>query len=73
MTWREYHELTKHTVESLRRSRHFLDWANMPNPSLGAKLGNTVIVHIDIVCTTLVTPGRLWPSVRDPSDAKPMR
>ena len=32
MTWREYHESTKHTVESLRRSRHFLDWANMPDP-----------------------------------------
>jgi SagB-type dehydrogenase family enzyme len=28
----EYHESTKHSVESLRRSRHFLDWANMPDP-----------------------------------------
>jgi SagB-type dehydrogenase family enzyme len=32
MTWREYHELTKHSVETLRRTRHNLDWANMPNP-----------------------------------------
>ena len=32
MTWLEYHELTKHSVESLRRNRHYLDWANMPNP-----------------------------------------
>ena len=32
MTWREYHEATKHSVESLRRSRHVLDWANMPDP-----------------------------------------
>src|ERR1700735_3554365 len=32
MTWREYHEATKHTVESLRRARHVLDWANMPDP-----------------------------------------
>jgi SagB-type dehydrogenase family enzyme len=32
MTWREYHEATKHTVESLRRAPHSLDWANMPNP-----------------------------------------
>lgn len=32
MTWREYHELTKHSVESLRWDPHFLDWANMPNP-----------------------------------------
>jgi len=32
MTWREYHELTKHSVESLKRSPHFLDWANMPDP-----------------------------------------
>ena len=32
MTWREYHELTKHSVESLRRTEHYLDWANMPNP-----------------------------------------
>ncbi len=30
--WRNYHDATKHTPESLRRSRHFLDWANMPDP-----------------------------------------
>jgi SagB-type dehydrogenase family enzyme len=30
--WRVYHEFTKHTVEKLRRSQHYLDWANMPNP-----------------------------------------
>jgi SagB-type dehydrogenase family enzyme len=32
MTWREYHELTKHSPESLRRAAYYLDWANMPNP-----------------------------------------
>lgn len=32
MTWRDYHEATKHSVESLRRSQHFLDWKNMPDP-----------------------------------------
>jgi SagB-type dehydrogenase family enzyme len=32
MTWLEYHELTKHSAESLRRTLHYLDWANMPNP-----------------------------------------
>ena len=32
MTWQEYHELTKHSAESLRRTQHYLDWANMPNP-----------------------------------------
>jgi SagB-type dehydrogenase family enzyme len=32
MTWREYHELTKHSAESVRRIHHYLDWANMPNP-----------------------------------------
>ncbi|HME07876.1 MAG TPA: hypothetical protein VKG25_12545, partial [Bryobacteraceae bacterium] len=33
MTWREYHESTKHSVESLRRARsRVLDWANMPDP-----------------------------------------
>jgi SagB-type dehydrogenase family enzyme len=32
MTWREYHEATKHSVESLRRAPHVLDWANMPDP-----------------------------------------
>ena len=31
MTWREYHESTKHSVESLRRAPHTLDWANMPD------------------------------------------
>jgi SagB-type dehydrogenase family enzyme len=30
MTWREYHEATKYSVESLRRQ--VLDWANMPDP-----------------------------------------
>ena len=30
--WREYHEATKHSPQSIRRSRHFLDWANLPNP-----------------------------------------
>jgi SagB-type dehydrogenase family enzyme len=32
MTWREYHEATKHSPESLRRLQHVLDWANMPDP-----------------------------------------
>jgi SagB-type dehydrogenase family enzyme len=32
MMWREYHEATKHTVESLRRAPRSLDWANMPDP-----------------------------------------
>jgi hypothetical protein len=32
MTWCEYHEATKHSVESLRQMRQVLDWANMPDP-----------------------------------------
>ena len=32
VTWREYHEATKHTVGSLSRAPHLLDWSNMPNP-----------------------------------------
>src|SRR5579872_545471 len=32
MTWREYHESTQHSVESLRQALHVLDWANMPDP-----------------------------------------
>jgi hypothetical protein len=32
MTWREYHDSTGHSVESLRRVPHVLDWANMPDP-----------------------------------------
>ena len=32
MTWREYHQSTKHSVESLSRAPHALDWANMPDP-----------------------------------------
>src|ERR1700686_999954 len=32
MTWREYHESTKHSVASLRRTPHVLDWVNMPDP-----------------------------------------
>ena len=32
MIWREYHEATKHSAASLRRTPHVLDWANMPDP-----------------------------------------
>jgi SagB-type dehydrogenase family enzyme len=32
LSWRSYHEATKHTPERLRQSAHTLDWANMPNP-----------------------------------------
>ncbi len=32
MAWREYHDLSKHRTESLRRTRRGLHWANMPNP-----------------------------------------
>jgi len=32
MAWREYHEFTKHSVEALRRTQHYLDWGNMPGP-----------------------------------------
>ena len=32
MTWSEYHESTKHSIESLKRAPHLLDWANMPDP-----------------------------------------
>ncbi len=32
MTWREYHDSTKHSVESLRRAQYGLDWENMPDP-----------------------------------------
>lgn len=28
----KYHHSTKHTVEKLNANRHFLDWANQPNP-----------------------------------------
>jgi SagB-type dehydrogenase family enzyme len=32
MTWREYHQSTKHTAQALRRTQHTLDWKNMPDP-----------------------------------------
>jgi SagB-type dehydrogenase family enzyme len=32
LIWREYHEFTKHSVQSLRRTQHVLDWNNMPDP-----------------------------------------
>ena len=32
MAWREYHEFTKHSVQSLRQARNVLDWKNMPDP-----------------------------------------
>ncbi len=32
MSWRDYHEFTKHSPQSLRRMLHVLDWENMPDP-----------------------------------------
>jgi hypothetical protein len=32
MTWREYHEFTKHTAQALRRTPHVVDWENIPDP-----------------------------------------
>ena len=32
MIWREYHEYTKHSLESRESKPHFLDWPNMPDP-----------------------------------------
>ena len=32
MKWAEYHEATKHTIESIRQAQNELDWANMPCP-----------------------------------------
>ena len=32
LTWREYHQATKHSAESLWRSPHVLDWDSMPHP-----------------------------------------
>ncbi len=32
MTWSEYHESTKQSIESLKRAPHLLDWANIPDP-----------------------------------------
>ncbi len=30
MTWSEYHESTKHSIESLKRAPHLLDWRTYP-------------------------------------------
>ena len=32
VTWCPYHDATQHSVESLSRTPHSLDWANMPDP-----------------------------------------
>ena len=32
MTWREYHESTKYSVDSLKSAPPILDWSNMPDP-----------------------------------------
>jgi SagB-type dehydrogenase family enzyme len=37
MTWREYHGSTKHSVESLRRTPHVLDWRTCPIRSVTTK------------------------------------
>jgi hypothetical protein len=52
MTWFEYHELTKHGVESMRRTPDVLDWANMPDlfrhyEGVPARVGNYPGFHFD--------------------------
>jgi SagB-type dehydrogenase family enzyme len=32
MRWHEFHEITKHSVVSLKQASHDLDWSNMPDP-----------------------------------------
>ena len=32
LAWREYHESTKHSIQSLSRGQRGLDWSNMPDP-----------------------------------------
>ena len=32
MHWRDYHQRTKHSAQSLKRTQHILDWDNMPDP-----------------------------------------
>jgi SagB-type dehydrogenase family enzyme len=32
MIWSDYHQATKHSVQSLRQNQHALDWDDMPDP-----------------------------------------
>jgi hypothetical protein len=60
MTWRDYHESTKHTRQLLSRSQHFLDW-------IMAKQANSGWL-IEIMHNTELTLQRMrdseWPAQR---------
>ncbi len=71
-----YHEETKHSYDSVSRSRHFLDWANQPRPfklypglealPLPADLPVTQVPALLAISppgeTTVMTP---WPTLHD--------
>jgi len=71
-----YHEETKHSYDSVYRSRHFLDWANQPRPFklypgleailLPADLPATQVPALLAIAppgeTTVTTP---WPTLHD--------
>jgi SagB-type dehydrogenase family enzyme len=71
-----YHEETKHSYDSVYRSRHFLDWANQPRPfklypglgaiPLPADLPVTQVPALLAIAppgeTTVTTP---WPTLHD--------
>src|SRR5713226_3985403 len=66
----EYHEATKHSADSLRRDRHYLDWPNQPRP--------VKRYAVNLPCVAL--PRDILPSVmpalqalRSQSDAYPQR
>jgi SagB-type dehydrogenase family enzyme len=66
---RDYHERTKHSYESVRRSRHFLDWDNKPHPfkeyvglepiTLPRELPRPDVAAMDAVADGAQEPGAL--------------
>jgi len=63
--WR-YHNLTKHSYQSIRASRHYLDWSNQPSPfkiypsiqatALAQSLVQTLAPAVEVVASTGVKP-----------------
>lgn len=63
--WR-YHNLTKHSYQSIRASRHYLDWSNQPSPfksypgiepmTLPRSLAQTRAPALEVVASTGVEP-----------------
>ena len=68
-----FHEETKHSYESVYRNRHFLDWANQPQPFKRYLGLEAIPLPADLPVTQMPAPGAVsaWRDGCDHASADP--